>query len=78
MEGLTQALMTHKHANTTCTKSTSNLLDDINLFPPKEEGRIPGETNVPSERSSVRVNVNACVEAKLTVTQKVATSTRTE
>lgn len=52
MEGLTQALITHSDMQTHTHKvphrnSTSNLLNDINLFPSKEEGRIPGEEKCP-------------------------------
>ena len=38
------------HTLTHRRRSKQNLLDHINLFPSKEERRIPGERNVLSER----------------------------
>lgn len=43
------------------THQKPNLLDDINLFPPKEEGRVPDGRRVLSERKKKPRQVNACV-----------------
>lgn len=48
---------THTH-----TGGKPNLLDHINLFPSKEEGRIPGERKVLSERQTKQCS---CVQGKL-------------
>lgn len=78
MDDLRRALidnMTHTEwwmksgMQTNCTQQSvahsgqkQNLLDDINLFPSKEEGRIPGGRRVASERKIKKPRpVSACV-----------------
>lgn len=53
----------HTQQNLAHTAQKPNLLDHINLFPSKEEGRIPGERKALSERKTKprRVSASVCV-----------------
>lgn len=57
----------HAQQNMAHTGQKPNLLDHINFFPSKEEGRIPGERKVLDERKTKprRVNASVCVQGKL-------------
>lgn len=57
--------MTQTHTHTNRRRSKPNLLDHINLFPSKEEGRIPGERNVLSERRIMWFKAGSCDARKV-------------
>lgn len=59
----------HTQQNLAHTAQKPNLLDHINLFPSKEEGRIPGERKALSERKTKprRVSASVCVQGTLFV-----------
>lgn len=61
-------MQTHyKQQNVAHAGHQTNLLDDINLFPSKEEGRIPGGRGVRSENQAKRVSACVYMQGKLVV-----------